>query len=185
NGIGKGSARTVAGVNIYEAIAQCRNALEAFGGHAAAAGLTIREDRIPAFRAQLAEVMKGPLSSPASRPRLFCDAEVEPRGFSPAAVLELGRLGPFGSGNPEPTLVLRNLRVASARIVGVNHLKLAVTGRSGLRLDAIGFKMGTLESRGLSPSEPIDVACALDINAWNGTERVQLRLKDVRASVNG
>ncbi len=52
-------------------------------------------------------------------------------------------------------------------------------------MDAIGFKMGSLESRGLSPSEPIDVACALDINAWNGTERVQLRLKDVRASVNG
>ena len=185
NGIGKGSARTVAGVNIHEAIAQCRDLLEAFGGHAAAAGLTIREDRVPAFRAQLAEVMKGPLGRPASRPRLLCDAEVEPRGFSPAAVLELGRLGPFGSGNPEPTLVLRNLRVASARIVGVNHLKLAVTDRSGLRLDAIGFKMGTLESRGLSPSEPIDVACALDINAWNGTERVQLRLKDVRASVNG
>jgi single-stranded-DNA-specific exonuclease len=185
DGIGKGSARSVAGVNIYEAIAQCRDSLEAFGGHAAAAGLTIREDRIPAFRARLADVLQGPLSSPASRPRLLCDAEVEPRGFSPAAVLELGRLGPFGSGNPEPTLVLRNLRIASARIVGVNHLKLAVTGRSGPRLDAIGFKMGTLESRGLSPSEPIDVACALDINAWNGTERVQLRLKDVRASVNG
>lgn len=185
DGIGKGSARSVAGVNIYEAIAQCRDSLEAFGGHAAAAGLTIREDRIPAFRARLAEVLQGPLGSPASRPRLICDAEVEPRGFSPAGVLELGRLGPFGSGNPEPTLVLRNLRIASARIVGVNHLKLAVTSRSGPRLDAIGFKMGTLESRGISPSEPIDVACALDINAWNGTERVQLRLKDVRASVNG
>jgi len=184
-GIGKGSARSVAGVNVFEAIAQCRDSLDAFGGHAAAAGLTIREDRIPAFRERLAEVLREPLSSPASRPRLLCDAEVEPRGFSPAAVLELGRLGPFGAGNPEPTLVLKNLRIASARIVGANHLKLAVTGRSGPRLDAIGFKMGTLESRGLSPAEPIDVACALDINAWNGTERVQLRLKDVRASVNG
>ncbi|TAL11001.1 MAG: single-stranded-DNA-specific exonuclease RecJ [Nitrospirae bacterium] len=183
-GIGKGSARSVAGINVFEAIAQCRESLEAFGGHAAAAGLTIREDRIPEFRARLAEVLKGPLSSPAARPRLLCDAEVEPRGFSPAAVLELGRLGPFGSGNPEPTLVLKNLRIASARIVGTNHLKLAVMGRSGPRLDAIGFKMGSLESRGLSPSALIDVACALDINAWNGTERVQLRLKDVRASVS-
>jgi single-stranded-DNA-specific exonuclease len=185
DGIGKGSARSVAGVNVFEAIAQCRDSLDAFGGHAAAAGLTIREDRIPEFRTRLADVMRGPLSSPASRPRLICDAEVEPRGFSPAAVRELGRLGPFGSGNPEPTLVLRNLRVASARIVGANHLKLAVTGRSGPRLDAIGFKMGSLESRGMSRSEPIDVACALDVNVWNGTERVQLRLKDVRASVNG
>jgi single-stranded-DNA-specific exonuclease len=185
DGIGKGSARSVAGVNVFEAIAQCRDSLDAFGGHAAAAGLTIREDRIPEFRTRLADVMRGPLSSPASRPRLICDAEVEPRGFSPAAVRELGRLGPFGSGNPEPTLVLRNLRVASARIVGANHLKLAVTGRSGPLLDAIGFKMGSLESRGISRSEPIDVACALDVNVWNGTERAQLRLKDVRASVNG
>lgn len=185
DGIGRGSARSIAGINVFEAIAQCRDSLDAFGGHAAAAGLTIREDRIPEFRARLADVMQGPLSGPASRPRLICDAEVEPRGFSPAGVRELGRLGPFGSGNPEPTLVLRNLRVASARIVGANHLKLAVTGQSGPLLDAIGFKMGSLESRGLSRSEPIDVACALDVNAWNGTERVQLRLKDVRASVNG
>ena len=185
DGIGRGSARSIAGINVFEAIAQCRDSLDAFGGHAAAAGLTIREDRIPEFRARLADVMQGPLSSPASRPRLICDAEVEPRGFSPAGVRELGRLGPFGSGNPEPTLVLRNLRIASARIVGANHLKLAVTGRGGPLLDAIGFKMGSLESRGMSRSEPIDVACALDVNAWNGTERAQLRLKDVRASVNG
>ncbi len=185
DGIGKGSARSVAGINVFEAIAQCRDSLDAFGGHAAAAGLTIREDRIPEFRARLAEAMQGPLSSRAARPRLVCDAEVEPRGFSPAAVRELGRLGPFGSGNPEPTLVLRNLRIASARIVGANHLKLAVTGRSGPPLDAIGFKMGSLESRGISQSAPLDVACALDVNVWNGTERVQLRLKDVRASVNG
>ncbi len=184
-GIGKGSARSVAGINVFEAIAQCRDSLDAFGGHAAAAGLTVREDRIPEFRARLADVLQGPLSSPASRPRLICDAEVEPRGLSPAAVRELGRLGPFGSGNPEPTLLLRNLRITSARIVGTNHLKLALTGRSGPRLDAIGFKMGSLESRGISRSEPIDVACALDVNAWNGTERVQLRLKDVRAGVNG
>jgi single-stranded-DNA-specific exonuclease len=185
DGIGRGSARSIAGINVFEAIAQCRDSLDAFGGHAAAAGLTIREDRIPEFRARLADVMQGPLSSLASRPRLICDAEVEPRGFSPAGVRELGRLGPFGSGNPEPTLVLRNLRVASVRIVGANHLKLAVTGRRGPLLDAIGFKMGSLESRGISRSEPIDVACALDVNAWNGTERVQLRLKDVRSSVNG
>lgn len=185
NGLGKGSARSVAGVNVFEAIAQCREFLDAFGGHAAAAGLTIREDRIPAFRARLADVLQGPLSSPASRPRLFCDAEVALRACVPSASRELERLGPFGAGNPEPTLVLRNLRIASARIVGANHLKLAVTDRSGQRLDAIGFHMGPLESRGLSPSDPIDAAGALEINVWNGTERAQLRLKDLRAGLEG
>jgi len=184
-GIGKGSARSIAGINMVEAIAHCRECLVAFGGHAAAAGVTIREERIPAFRARLADVLQGPLSDPASRPRLLCDAEVEARACVPAAARELERLGPFGAGNPEPTLVLRNLRIASARIVGTNHLKLTLAGQSGPTLDAIGFKMGTLESRRVSPSDPIDVACALEINVWNGTERAQLRLKDLRASVNG
>jgi len=184
DGLGKGSARSITGVNIFEAIAQCREFLDAFGGHAAAAGLTIREERIPAFRARLSDVLRGPLSSPAARPRLFCDADVAPRACVPSAARELERLGPFGAGNPEPTLVVRNLRIVSARLVGAKHLKLAVADRNGHRLDAIGFNMGTLESRGLSPSDPIDVACALEINVWNGTERAQLRLKDLRAGAH-
>ncbi|HEV8244058.1 MAG TPA: single-stranded-DNA-specific exonuclease RecJ [Nitrospirales bacterium] len=184
-GIGRGSARSIAGVNLYEAIARCRDQLLAFGGHAVAAGLTITEECVPAFRDRLAEALEGPLSSAAARPQLFCDAEVEPHGFSPRSVGELTKLGPFGAGNPEPTLVLRSLRIASAKIVGANHLKLTVQGRGGPLFDAIGFRMGSLESRGLSQSLPVDVACALDVNTWNGAERVQLRLKDVRTSVNG
>jgi len=184
-GIGRGSARSIAGVNLYEAIARCRDQLLAFGGHAVAAGLTITEECVPVFRDRLAEVLDEPLSGPAGRPKLFCDAEVESRGFSPDSVRELTKLGPFGAGNPEPTLVLRSLRIASAKIVGANHLKLTVQGRGGPLLDAIGFRMGSLESRGLSQSVPVDVACALDVNTWNGTERVQLRLKDVRTSVGG
>src|SRR5207248_235839 len=82
----------------------------------------------------------------------------------------------------DPTL---KLRIVAAKIVGINHLKLAVTAGRGSVLDAIGFKMGSLESRGLSQAGAVDVACALEINAWNGTERVQLRLKDVRASAIG
>jgi single-stranded-DNA-specific exonuclease len=185
SGIGRGSARSIAGVNLYEAIARCRDQLLAFGGHAVAAGLTITEECVPVFRDRLAEVLAEPLSGPAGCPKLFCDAEVESRGFSPDSVRELTKLGPFGAGNPEPTVVLRSLRIASTKIVGANHLKLTVQGRGGPLLDAIGFRMGSLESRGLSQSVPVDVACALDVNTWNGAERVQLRLKDVRTSVNG
>ena len=184
-GIGRGSARSIAGVNVYDAISQCRDTLAAFGGHAMAAGLTIREDRIPAFRDRLAEVLDAPLSSSSACPRLACDAEVESHECSPGAVRELARLGPFGVGNPEPTLVLRRLQIASARIVGHNHLKLAVRRNGGILLDAIGFRMGPLESHGLLPTDAVDLAGVLEINIWNGTERVQLRLKDLRASVNG
>jgi len=171
-------------VSVYDALLQCRQHLDTFGGHAAAAGLTIREARIPEFRDRLSEVLEGPLAGPAARPRLLCDVEVEPGGFLPSVVQELARLGPFGSGNPEPTVVLRRLWVASARVVGADHLKLVLTGR-GVQHEAIGFRMGSLESRGLSPAGPVDIACVLETNTWNGTERVQLRLRDVRASVNG
>jgi len=185
HGVGKGSARGIAGVNMVDAFTQCRDHLVGFGGHAVAAGLTIREERVAGFRDRLAEVLEGPLSSPTARPRLICDAEVEPLGFSLDVVHELARLGPFGAGNPEPTLVLRKLRIVSARVVGTNHLKLAVARNGGALLDAIGFRMGPLDSYGLSPSDHVDLACVLEINAWNGTERVQLRLKDLRSSASG
>ena len=180
-GKGRGSARTIPGVNIYEGIAQCGDQLESFGGHAAAAGVTIREEAVPRFRERLAEALAAPLERAAGR-RLVCDAEVEPVGLLPAAVRELDRLGPFGMGNPEPTLVFRDLRISSVRIVGNNHLKLLVRGSRGPTLTAFGYRMGALPE--FSPSEPVDVACSLEVNTWNGTEGVQLRLKDLRSSAS-
>jgi single-stranded-DNA-specific exonuclease len=185
HGIGRGSARSIAGVNVLDAISRCREYLEGFGGHAAAAGLTIREARVPGFRDRLTEVLEEPLSGAAARPRLVCDAEAEPNGLTPETVRELARLGPFGAGNPEPTLVFRKLRIVSTRIVGANHLKLAVARNGTPVLDAIGFRMGALETYGLSPGDHADLACVPENNTWNGTERVQLRLKDLRPSAGG
>jgi single-stranded-DNA-specific exonuclease len=184
-GIGRGSARSIAGVNVHDAIAQCRSDLEAFGGHAVAAGLTIREDRIAAFRERLREVLAEILNRGPVAPRLPCDAEVDPAHCLPGAARELERLGPFGAGNPAPTLVLRRLRIVSARVVGNNHLKLAVRRNGSGLLEAIGFRLGSLESQGLAPTDTVDLAGALEINSWNGTERAQFRLKDLRASVRG
>jgi single-stranded-DNA-specific exonuclease len=184
-GVGRGSARSIAGLNVYDAIAQCRSDLEAFGGHAVAAGLTIHEDRIAAFRERLTEVLDESLKSGPAAPRLPCDAEVDPAHCLPGAARELERLGPFGAGNPEPTLVIRKLRIVSARVVGNNHLKLAVRSNGSGMLDAIGFRLGSLESHGLAPTDTVDFAGALEINSWNGTERAQFRLKDLRASARG
>lgn len=181
-GQGRGSARTISGVNIYEGIAACRGDLQRFGGHAAAAGLTIREEQVPIFRERLGEALAAPLERASGR-HLACDAEVEPVGLSPAAVRELDRLGPFGVGNPEPTLVLRNLHIRSSRVVGENHLKLLVRGSRGSAVTAFGYGKGGGE--GFALKSPIDVACSLEINVWNETEGVQLRLKDMRASAVG
>lgn len=181
-GKGRGSARSIPGVNICEGIRLCRQDLEGFGGHAAAAGLTIREQAIPRFRIRLGEALALPLLR-AARRSLFCDAEIEPCGLSPAVVRDLDRLGPFGMGNPEPLLLLRRLRISSARVVGHNHLKLMVRGSRGPGLTAFGYGMGTPPE--FSPTDAIDVAGSLEINTWNGTEGVQLRLKDLRTSHYG
>jgi single-stranded-DNA-specific exonuclease len=179
-GKGRGSARSIAAVNICDGIRQCGEHLEAFGGHAAAAGLTIREEAIPRFRAKLAEVLVEPLRRAAGR-RLVCDAEVEPIGMLPTVVREVDRLGPFGMGNPEPMFLLRRLRISSVRVVGNNHLKLMLRGHQGPALTAFGYGMGAF--RELPLAGPVDLACSLEINTWNGTEGVQLRLKDLRASL--
>jgi single-stranded-DNA-specific exonuclease len=180
-GIGRGSARSIPGVNIRDAIAECENQLVGFGGHAAAAGLTIRESAIAAFRERLAAALAAPLSLAGGR-RLICDAELEPIGLLPSAIRELDRLGPFGMGNPEPTVVFRRLRITSARVVGNQHLKLQVRGTHGPVLTAFGFGMGAVMSSQVSEHTPVDLACALEINTWNGTEAVQLRVKDLRPS---
>jgi len=181
SGLGRGSARSLPGINICDAIAHGREHLEGFGGHAAAAGLSIREERIPAFRACFEAAIEE-LGRGLPCPRLRCDAELELSGLLPKMVRELARLGPFGAGNPEPTLVFRRLRVTSAKMIGQHHLKLTVRGRQGPVMHAIGFGMGSLESRGCSMEAPVDLACALDINSYNGTEAVQFRLKDLRPS---
>ncbi len=181
-GTGRGSARSVAGINICEAIAQCRQGLEGFGGHAAAAGLTIREEAISRFRARLSEVLAEPLRRVAPR-QLFCDAEVHASGLTPATVRELDRLGPYGVGNPEPLVMLRRLKVTSVRVMGNKHLKLTLRGSQGPALTALGYGMGTHgEFDGI---DHVDLAGSLEINAWNGTEAVQLRIKDVRPSQCG
>jgi single-stranded-DNA-specific exonuclease len=181
-GVGRGSARSIAGVNVYDAIAQCRSDLGAFGGHAVAAGLTVHEDRIAAFRERLREVLAETLPSGPANPLLSCDAEVDPAHCLAGAARELERLGPFGAGNPEPMLVIRRLQILSARVVGNNHLKLSLRNNGSGVLDAIGFRLGSLESHGLAPTDTVDFVGALEINAWNGTERAQFRLKDLRAS---
>jgi single-stranded-DNA-specific exonuclease len=86
-------------------------------------------------------------------------------------------------GNPEPTLVFRRLRISSARLVGNNHLKLVVRPERGPVLTAFGYGMGALAR--LAIADPVDLACSLEVNTWNGTEGVQLRLKDLRSSHYG
>jgi single-stranded-DNA-specific exonuclease len=181
-GIGKGSARSIPGFDLYEALSECRHVLKGYGGHPAAAGLTIDESRLPEFGEQFQQFAGRWGERHNGDPLLQVDAEVKLIDVGPRVIRELDRLHPFGAGNPEPVFVVRNLAMLDVRVVGEGHLKLVVRQQGSTPVESIGFRLGALlAQRGLSPSTPIDLAFVPELNRWNGLDRIQLRIKDLRA----
>jgi single-stranded-DNA-specific exonuclease len=181
-GIGKGSARGVPGFNLYAALAQCRDLLIGFGGHPNAAGLTVGEDQLPFLRERLVAIAEQWISNQPRRQVLHVDALVELADIRPAVVHELDRLNPYGAGNPEPTLVASNVAVLSMKVVGNGHLKVTVRHDSSQPFDGIGFRMGKLAETTLLGRSRLDLAFIPELNRWNGCDRIQLRIRDIRAS---
>ncbi|EAU67260.1 single-stranded-DNA-specific exonuclease RecJ [Stigmatella aurantiaca DW4/3-1] len=179
-GIGKGSARSIEGFHLYDALHGCADMLSRFGGHKYAAGLTIEAGRLPAFREAFERIALERLTPEDLIPRCKVDAVVTPHELDERAVESLQRLGPFGQGNPEPVLVLRK-QMARPRVLppktghGHAHLKLALVDAPGV--DAIGFGMADR----LSLVEgPVDLAFQVGMDTFRGQRRVSLRLKDLR-----
>jgi single-stranded-DNA-specific exonuclease len=181
-GLGKGSARTVAGFDLYQALARCRDLLVAFGGHPSAAGLTIEESKLPEFRERFSEITAAWIAGSGTAPTLHVDAQVHLSQVTLQLIQELESLHPFGAGNPEPTLAVRGLEVVETRVVGDKHLKLRVRQPNSWTFDSIGFRMGPFADLGLTPGRPIDLAFSPERNHWNGYDRIQLRIRALRAS---
>jgi single-stranded-DNA-specific exonuclease len=182
SGIGRGSARSVPGFDLYHALVRCRDVLEGFGGHPCAAGLTIRESRLPEFLDRFTDVAERWSGGQPRTPVLHVDAEVSLADMGPRVVRELDLLNPFGAGNPEPMLVARNLKVLAAQVVGDRHLKLTVRQHKSLPFESIGFRMGALTDRGLVTGQSVDVVFMPELQRWNGLDRIQLKMRDLRAT---
>lgn len=181
-GVGKGSARTVAGFDLYQALARCRDLLVAFGGHPSAAGLTIEECRLPEFRERFNEVAADWSVQKGAVPTVKVDAQVHLSQVNLQLIQELESLHPFGAGNPEPTLAVRGLEIVDARVVGDKHLKLRVRQPNSWTFDSIGFRMGSFADLGLTVGRPVDLAFSPERNHWNGYDRIQLRIRALRMS---
>jgi single-stranded-DNA-specific exonuclease len=154
--------------------------MEAFGGHQYAAGLTIREENIGLLRERFGSIVGDCLTPEDFQPGLMVDAEVQLDDLSLRLMRELDQLSPYGVANPEPVLVARALEPLFPKVVGKSHLKLRV--RSGpVSCDAIGFQMGDHFSRLLSKEARIDLAFTLTQDTWQGRERLQLRIRDLKA----
>lgn len=180
-GIGRGSARSFGGVDLYGALATCAPMLERWGGHAAAAGLTVRVDRadtIDRLRAALGEAVLARGSGPVAAP--LADAAVELGVLDESLVRELGALAPFGQDNPPPRLVARGLEVRASRRVGDgSHLKLELADARGAVRGAIGFGHG---ERDPGTGARIDVVFTPTVSTWQGRTRVELELHDLAPS---
>jgi len=185
NGIGKGSARTIGGFDLYQGLAACRDLVEAFGGHPSAAGVTVRESGLADFREQFASVVADWTSERTIVPTLHVDAEVQLSEVTTTLIKEIGALHPFGAGNPEPTFAVKGLDVMDSRTVGEKHLKMRVRQGRSMPFDSIGFGMKSLIDRGIPARTPVDLAFVPELNHWNGYDRIQLRIRDVRISGEG
>jgi len=179
NGMGKGSARSIHGFDIYAALHECRDLMIGFGGHKYAAGLTIRAENIPGFRQRFNEVAAAWLDEDALTPKLRIEGEIRLNQIDTKFYRILKQFAPYGPQNMRPIFVAKNLEtVGTPAIVGKNHLKFKVR-QDGVVMDAIGFNLGHLSYR-LEPGEKnLNIAFVIDENEWLGNLSIQLRIKDL------
>lgn len=166
DGVVKGSARSVDGFDIYEALKRCEDTLIQFGGHKYAAGLAVASDRVDEFRQAFNAVVREFLPEDLRTPEIKIDTPLELREISPRFVRILNQFAPFGPKNPRPVFLSKNVEVAgSPRIVGKGHLRFKV--RDGpFTIDAIGFNLGHLLDRVEPGRKDLDIVYSVEENEW-------------------
>ncbi|NBN62480.1 single-stranded-DNA-specific exonuclease RecJ [Microvirga tunisiensis] len=183
-GKGTGSGRSIAGVDLGRAVRKAveEGLLEKGGGHAMAAGLTVRREREAELSAFFNEMLKQDVEVAASNRELKIDAALTAGGATLDLVNGLERAGPYGAGHPEPVFAFPAHRISFADVVGNGHVRATLAGADGQTLKGIAFKAAErpygealLASRG----RPMHVAGVLSLDTWQGAQRVQLRILDV------
>ena len=181
----QGSARSITGFNLYEAIRDCSEGLLGFGGHAAAAGLKLTENHFPIFAQRFEERCRSSLTAENLLKSLVIDAEVPLGALTVPVVNEIEQLEPHGMGNPRPLLLASQVRITGEpRIVGElkNHLQLRLI-QGNTQLKAVGWNMAE-RAKEFSPNTVCSIVFHPSINEWNGRRDVQLELKDLVVESN-
>ena len=176
-----GSARSVPGFNLYEAIHACREHLLGYGGHYAAAGMTLELSQVDAFREKFEAIVSNTISPELLIPEIRVDAEIRLSDITPSFYRILCQMEPFGPGNPKPLFVCRNVADTGwSKIVKEDHLRFSLK-QDGTVITGIGFCMADKYSL-LALKQPVDIVFKIDENNWNGNTSLQLRVVDVRPS---
>ena len=182
----KGSARSVKGFDIYEALKECDDLLEQFGGHEFAAGLTLEKKNLEEFRKRIDEIANRKLIENDFEPELMVDSNLNLEKVNMKFWKLLSQFEPFGPGNLRPVFVSENVCIEGVpTIVGNGHLKMKVRQENSAVFDAIGFNMHEyLPKLRNCDQQKIDVAYVLEENHWNGQRTIQMRLKDIHVEAD-
>jgi single-stranded-DNA-specific exonuclease len=178
----RGSCRSIPEFHITEALDQCADLLVRHGGHAAAAGFTVRNENLSELVTRLKAIARETLSKEDLKPTVTADAVVSLTDIRPELLEKsLKYLEPTGYGNPNAAFVARNVKVKSARTVGADgkHLKLSLEDEKGFIHDAIGFRLGEWQ-KNMTPR--VDILFTYEVNEYNGRIGYQLNLKDIKAA---
>ncbi len=181
DGLGKGSGRSIPGFDLHDALMQCGDTIEKFGGHSMAVGITVQKDNFLKFR-EAFEKIASEAHMDEIIPVIQVDSKIDVKDINKDMVESLKQLEPFGEGNRMPVFVFRNLKIDSIRALSEGkHLKLTLKDNNTI-ISAIGFNLGQL-SEEYTIGDKIDVVGVLEINSFNGVDSLQINLKDIMRSL--
>jgi single-stranded-DNA-specific exonuclease len=174
-----GSARSVSGFNVYEAIHQCRDLLLGYGGHFYAAGMTLENDKVDAFKERFEEVVQASIHPELLIPEIVIDTEISLMDIKQPFYDILCQMEPFGPDNLRPVFVAKKVyNTGWSKVVKENHIRF-VLQQGTAKITGIGFNMAE-KMRLLEAGKAVDVVFKLDENEWNGEKSLQLKVLDVR-----
>lgn len=181
DGIAKGSGRSIEGFDLHNALCECDDLLQKYGGHEMAVGLSLPKENLEKFSERIKEISKN-IDLEQLIPVIKIDKILTSKDLEIENIETLKMLEPFGEGNKNPLFVIKNAKITSIRALSEGkHLKVAVNV-DGKNIDVIGFKMGELVDE-LLIGDKIDIAGTIDINYFNGARSIQVVLKNVIKSV--
>jgi len=180
NGNYTGSARSVAGYDLYEALVECSDLLEQFGGHKFAAGLTLKPENLILFSEKFERTVASTIDPSLLIPEISIDAEIDLTQIDSKFYRVLTQIGPFGPQNMNPTFVSRGLNlVGFPQIVGTNHLKLNVKQQNSAIFESIAFNLATFEEK-LKPDTLFSICYTIEENVWKEKRKLQLNIKGIK-----
>ena len=177
-----GSARSVVGYNLYEAVHACKEYLLGYGGHFAAAGMSLLPENVPAFATKFEEVVAASIAAHLLIPEIIIDTQISFEDINETFYKIICRMEPFGPENMRPVFIARNVTdTGYSKIVKDLHIRFVVKQANNKTITGIGFNLAAKFSL-LEANQPVDLVFTLDENIWNGTTSIQLKIIDLRLS---